>query len=50
MSFMFNPHPYDDPKAVNHICVSQDFCSSITQSTPENAKKLADQMKAILEQ
>ena len=50
MSFMFNPHPYDDPKAVNHICVSQDFCSSITQSTPETAKKLTDQMKAILEQ
>lgn len=50
MSFMFNPYPYDDPKAVNHISVSEDFRSSITRTTVDTAKKLTGDLAAILKE
>ena len=48
MSFMFNPYPYDDPKAVNPIPASQEFCDSITRTTLQTAKKLIEQAEAVL--
>lgn len=49
MSFMFNPYPYDDPRAVNHITMSESFCCSVTQTTPDTAKKLIADVISIIE-
>ncbi len=49
MSFMFDPYPYDDPKAVNHIAMNEAFCSSVTKNTLETARKLAGEAASILE-
>lgn len=49
MSFMFNPYPYDDPDAVNHIAMGDEFLDSVTQSTAETAKKLVNELCAVLE-
>ncbi len=43
MSFMFNPYPYDDPNAVNHIQFGDVLKDSITRDTASTAKKLAGQ-------
>lgn len=48
MSFMFNPYPYDDPKAVNSIIMDEDFCRAITQTTPETARKLIADASVII--
>ncbi len=48
MSFMFNPYPYDDPNAVNHISFNSELKSSITPDSPASAKKLAAQVKDML--
>lgn len=48
MSFMFNPYPYDDPKAVNRISMGKEFCSSITRTTVDTAKRLTADMIEIL--
>lgn len=48
MSFMFNPYPYDDPKAVNHISMDEDFRSSVTQTTPDTAKKLIGEAAEVI--
>lgn len=50
MSFMFNPHPYDDPKAVNHIPMGAEFCSSITKTTVDTAKKLVSETQLLLQE
>lgn len=50
MSFMFNPHPYDDPKAVNHITMDKTFCTSITSTTVDTAKKLISDVSELLQE
>lgn len=50
MSFMFNPYPYDDPKAVNHIPMGEDFCSSIPQTTLDTAKKIVSDASDVIGQ
>ncbi|MFT4005497.1 MAG: phosphoheptose isomerase, partial [Lacrimispora sp.] len=50
MSFMFNPHSYDDPKAVNHIPMGAEFCSSITKTTVDTAKKLVSETQLLLQE
>lgn len=47
MSFMFNPYPYDDPNAVNHICFDPTLQNTVTGNSLLSAKKLTAQ---ILEQ
>lgn len=46
---MFNPYPYDDPSAVNHIAMSEAFRSSVTRSTAETAGTIVRELAAILE-
>ena len=48
MSFMFNPYPYDDPKAVNHIPMDEDFCSSVTQTTLATAQRIIADTAALI--
>lgn len=48
MSFMFNPYPYDDPKAVNRIATDSGFRSQITRTTVDTARKLVGDMAEIL--
>ena len=48
MSFMFNPYPYDDPKAVNHIPMDEDFCSSVTQTTLATAQRIIADAAALI--
>lgn len=48
MSFMFNPHPYDDPEAVNTIELDQNLHESIISGTGESAKKLAEEINTAL--
>lgn len=38
---MFNPHPYDDPKAVNKLKLSSDTVSSVVSGTKETAAYLS---------
>jgi len=40
MSFMFNPYPYDDPNAVNHIHFDKKLQDTITTDSLSSAKKL----------
>lgn len=40
MSFMFNPYPYDDPNAINHIDFDSSLRSNICNSTAESVKEL----------
>lgn len=42
MSFMFNPHPYDDPTAVNKPVLSNETISSIISGTKETASHIAE--------
>ena len=48
MSFMFNPYPYDDPKAVNPMPMDEAFCRSVTQTTPDTSKKLVSDAAAVI--
>jgi mannose-6-phosphate isomerase class I len=41
MSFMFNPYPYDDPDAVNHIASDPGIIEDITIGSIPCAKRLA---------
>lgn len=50
MSFMFNPYPYDDPKAVNPMPMDEAFCRSVTQTTPDTSKKLVSDAAAVIAQ
>lgn len=40
MSFMFNPYPYNDPNAVNHISLDEALKSTICADTGASVKKL----------
>ena len=42
MSFMFNPHPYDDPTAINRPKLSQEVINSIVSGTKEAAGHLTN--------
>ncbi len=41
MSFMFNPYPYDDPKAVNPIQVRKELKEAFTENSMQSANKIA---------
>lgn len=41
MSFMFNPYPYDDPKAVNHIQINEELKKSFTGTSMQTVDKVA---------
>lgn len=49
MSFMFNPHPYDDPTAVNRPKLSTEVINSIVSGTKETAVRLSDVITQKLE-
>lgn len=49
MSFMFNPHPYDDPTAVNRPKLSKDVINSIITGTKETASHITDAIVKKLE-
>lgn len=42
MSFMFNPYPYDDPNAVNHIHFGAALRGTIMKNTNESVRALMD--------
>lgn len=42
MSFMFNPHPFDDPKAVNKIRLEERSIKSVIEGTKKSADFYAD--------
>ncbi len=48
MSFMFNPYPYDDPRAVNHIRVKEELKEAFTDNSMESADKIAAEIFAII--
>ncbi len=49
MSFMFNPHPYDDPNAINKLKVEKDFLDSIVTGTKESAGHISELILKKLE-
>lgn len=49
MSFMFNPHPYDDPTAVNRPKLSEEVIKSIVSGTKETAGHITDVIVKKLE-
>lgn len=42
MSFMFNPHPYDDPTAINKIAISDDTIKSVVIGTRNVGRYIGD--------
>jgi mannose-6-phosphate isomerase class I len=49
MSFMFNPHPYDDPTAINRPKLSEETIKSIVSGTKETAIRITDEILTKLE-
>ena len=49
MSFMFNPYPYDDPNAINHICFADEKKKQVTANSLASAKAAAEQAGKLLE-
>ncbi|MDW7658710.1 MAG: phosphoheptose isomerase, partial [Bacillota bacterium] len=49
MSFMFTPFPYDDPSAVNRICVDRQLTDQITSDTESTARLISGEVAARLE-
>ena len=49
MSFMFNPYPYDDPTAVNHVPCPQELRNSITAGSSACAKRILQDAAAIVQ-
>lgn len=49
MSFMFNPHPYDDPTAINRPKLSEETIKSIISGTKETAIRITDEILTKLE-
>ena len=41
MSFMYNPYPYDDPRAINKPVLAPQTIESVTAGTPQAAARLA---------
>lgn len=48
MSFMFNPYPYDDPKAVNHIQLKDELKKTFTRNSMQTADKIAAAIANII--
>jgi mannose-6-phosphate isomerase len=48
MSFMFNPYPYDDPNAINHINFESSSRNSICNNTEESVKELVAAIESKL--
>jgi mannose-6-phosphate isomerase len=48
MSFMFNPHPFDDPAAVNRLTLGEDITGSIVTGIKESAKYISDLLEEKL--
>ena len=42
MSFMFNPHPYDDPNAINRLKVEKEVAGSIVTGTKDSAGHISE--------
>lgn len=41
MSFMYNPSPYDDPEAINHIAVAPSLRAEVTRGLASSSLRLA---------
>ena len=48
MSFMYNPFPYDDPRAVNRPELKEKTVNDITTGTLKSAARLADDLVSRL--
>lgn len=48
MSFMFNPYPYDDPNAVNAVCVPKELRSAIMPDSVSSARRILNDAQAFL--
>lgn len=48
MSFMFNPHPYDDPTAVNKPKLTETLVKSIVSGTKESAWHISERISEKL--
>lgn len=46
MSFMFNPHPYDDPTAINQVALPSGALAGMAEGTVEAARSLAAAIRA----
>ena len=49
MSFMYNPFPYDDPRAVNRPQLPAEAVGAVVSGTLEAARSLAAELAARLE-
>lgn len=49
MSFMFNPHPYDDPTAINRPKLTAEVINSVVSGTTEAATQLTNAIVKKLE-
>ncbi len=49
MSFMYNPFPFDDPRAVNNIALEKALTDTITIGLESVSAKLASSLRKILE-
>jgi mannose-6-phosphate isomerase class I len=48
MSFMFTPHPYTDPKAVNPITLDPLLTGQVTRQTPATGRVIAERIRQIV--
>ena len=48
MSFMYNPYPYDDPRAINKPVLAPQTIESVTAGTPQAAVRLAREFAETL--
>src|SRR5262245_21190811 len=46
MSFMFNPHPFDDPRCVNYPTLTDETVRGLAHGTPESIERLAAEVAA----
>ncbi|MDD3033426.1 MAG: class I mannose-6-phosphate isomerase [Bacteroidales bacterium] len=49
MSFMFNPHPYDDPNAINRLKVEKEVAGAILTGTKDSADHISELILKKLE-
>ena len=49
MSFMYNPFPYDDPRAVNRPALRKETIEGVTSGTLKSAARLATQIAGRIE-
>jgi mannose-6-phosphate isomerase len=48
MSFMFNPYPYDDPRAINHIHLNEEIKKTFTRNSMQTADKVASAINDMI--